>query len=367
MAKVDVVAQVHVPLYKDQYAITICHHALEHGELVGSFVSSKQVLIVTNETVAPLYLDKVQKALHHKQCDVVILPDGEAYKNQTSLWLIYDTLVKKGHHRDTTLLALGGGVIGDITGFAAATYQRGVSLVQIPTTLLAQVDSSVGGKTAINHPSGKNMIGSFYQPRAVLIDVTTLTTLPKREFSAGLGEVIKYAWLEGGVFFEQVGHLLQNNLAQTSPELPQLIEQCCLVKSRFVRLDEKEQGIRALLNLGHTFAHALEAYTHYQRWLHGEAVGIGLYCAAALSYELKRIDYSLLELVEQMIKWAGLPHKIPTSVDLNELTRLMSLDKKVKNGCLQFVVMRAPGDCYLDDTVTSHYVQKALISSVGGE
>lgn len=265
------------------------------------------------------------------------------------------------------MIALGGGVIGDITGFAASTYQRGVPFIQVPTSLLAQVDASVGGKTAINHPAGKNMIGSFYQPQAVIIDVSTLHSLADREFKAGLAEIIKYAILEGGDFLKDLHHQLKNGISKNSEELPHLIAQCCTIKARFVVSDEREHGVRALLNLGHTFGHALEAYTHYQRWLHGEAVAIGLYCAAFLSYEIGLIDYSIVELIEQMLEWSGLPHKIPKEIDLTQLTHLMSLDKKIKNGCLRFVVLRDFGDCYLDDKVTEHHVYKALVASVEGE
>jgi len=359
--------QINVVLDKYQYPINICSHALANPEFWHPLVSSKQALIVTNQTVAPLYLHFLQKALADRQCDVVILEDGESYKNQHSLFAIYDTLIQKKHHRDTTLIALGGGVIGDITGFAASTYQRGVPYIQVPTTLLSQVDASVGGKTAINHPLGKNMIGSFYQPKAVIIDVQTLLTLAEREFRAGLAEIIKYALLEGGDFFNELHQLLKQGITNTSLELPHLIAQCCQIKARFVEVDEKEQGVRALLNLGHTFAHALEAYTNYQQWLHGEAVAIGLYCAAVLSYELRLIDYSMVELIEQMLKWAGLPYQIPKNINLDELTHLMSLDKKIKNGCLRFVVMRHLGDCCLNDSVTKEYVHRTLVASVEGD
>ncbi|RUR12665.1 3-dehydroquinate synthase [Legionella sp. km772] len=367
MAKFKTYTLVNVSLAECQYSIRICSNALTNSEFWHSIIPSKQVLIVSNQTVAPFYLDALKNALKEKQCDVVILPDGEEHKNQENLFSIYNELIQKKHHRDTTVLALGGGVIGDITGFAAATYQRGVGFIQIPTTLLAQVDASVGGKTAINHPLGKNLIGSFYQPQAVIIDVETLKTLPEREFRAGLGEVIKYAVLEGGAFYDEVQTLLERGLTKASPELPYLISQCCQIKARFVESDEQEHGIRALLNLGHTFAHALETYTHYKQWLHGEAVAIGLYCATILSFELGLIDSSVVECIEQMLKWAGLPHKIPKDVDLKELIQLMNLDKKIKNGCLRFVVIRKPGNCYLNDQITEHYVFKALVASVEGE
>ncbi len=367
MAKFEVYSQINVSLAQCQYFISICSNVLTNSEFWHSLIASKQVLIVSNETIAPFYINCLKESLNNKECDVLILPDGELYKNQQSLSAIYNKLIQKKYHRDSCLLALGGGVIGDITGFAASTYQRGISFIQIPTTLLAQVDASVGGKTAINHPLGKNLIGSFYQPQAVVIDVDTLKTLPSREFRAGIGEIIKYALLEGRSFYYEVQDKLKKGLTNTSKELPYLIDQCCQIKARFVAADEREQGERALLNLGHTFAHALETYTNYQQWLHGEAVAIGLYCAARLSFELNLIEFSMVKSVEQMLIWAGLPHKIPKNINLNELMQLMSLDKKVKNGCLRFVVIRQPGDCYLDDQVTEHYVYKALSASVEGE
>ena len=330
-------------------------------------MTSKQALIVTNQTIAPLYLHCIQSAFTSIQCDVLVLPDGEQYKNKESLFAIYDSLIQHKHHRDTTLIALGGGVIGDLVGFAASTYQRGVRFVQVPTTLLAQVDASVGGKTAINHPHGKNMIGSFYQPQAVIIDLNTLTSLPEREFRAGLAEMIKYGLLAGGTFLEELSHALIQGLTPQSPQLATLIAQCCRIKAEYVQADEREAGQRALLNLGHTFAHALEAYTQYQHWLHGEAVAIGLYCAALLSCNIGLIGEVEVEQVELMLRYAGLPHKIPRFIDLNKLRGLMSLDKKIKNNCLRFVVIQKPGDCYLDDKITEDCLHNTLITAVEGE
>lgn len=367
MAKFEVFEQVDVSLPGCQYPIIVCRNGLDNVELLRSFVTSQQVLIVSNQTVAPIYLNSLLAVFAEIQCDVVILPDGEEFKNKGSLFAIYDSLIQKKHHRDTTLIALGGGVIGDVAGFAASTYQRGIPFIQIPTTLLAQIDASVGGKTAINHPLGKNMIGSFYQPQAVIIDLNTLNTLPQREFRSGLAEMIKYGLLAGGTFLKELQLALKEGLTVQSSDLPKLIAQCCRIKAEFVEKDEKETGQRALLNLGHTFAHALEAYTHYQRWLHGEAVAIGLYCAAVLSYKIGLIDLFLVEQVEMMLRNAGLPHKIPKSVDLQKLTDLMSLDKKIKNNCLRFVVIQKPGDCYLSDKITEDCLNHTLIASVEGE
>ncbi|CEG56449.1 3-dehydroquinate synthase [Legionella fallonii] len=367
MAKFEVYEQVDVSLLGYQYPIIICRNGLDNFGLLQSFVASQQVLIVTNETIAPLYLKHVQSVFSAIQCDVVVLPDGEEYKNKDNLFAIYDALIQNKHHRDSTLIALGGGVIGDLAGFAASTYQRGIPFVQIPTTLLAQIDASVGGKTAINHALGKNMIGSFYQPRAVLIDLNTLNTLPEREFRSGLAEMIKYGLLAGGDFFNQLFQALKEGLTVQSPQLASLITQCCYIKAKFVEADEKETGQRALLNLGHTFAHALEAYTHYEHWLHGEAVAIGLYCAAVLSFNKGLVEMQVVEQIEFMLRYAGLPHKIPSFIDLEKLRDLMSLDKKIKNNCLRFVVIKKPGDCYLDDKVSEDCLHNTLITVVEGE
>lgn len=367
MAKFERCAEVDVTLPECRYPIILCRNGLNKPDFLSHYVSSKQILIVTNKTIAPLYLDYLHSAFASVQCDVVVLEDGEEYKNQHSLFSIYDALIKNRHHRDTTIIALGGGVIGDLAGFAASTYQRGVSFIQVPTTLLAQIDSSVGGKTAINHPLGKNMIGSFYQPKAVLIDLNTLATLPEREFQSGLAEMIKYGLLAGGDFLQQLTDALKHGLTAKSEQLPQLIAQCCQIKAEFVRADERETGARALLNLGHTFAHALEAYTHYKQWLHGEAVAIGLYCASILSYKMGLLDSSSVQQVKQMLTDAGLPYKIPASIDLKKLRDLMNLDKKIKNNCLRFVLIKKPGACYLDDKVTEHDLYNTLITAVEGE
>lgn len=367
MANFKIYDSVDICLAETPYSITLCRNGLCYSDFLQTKVSSSQVLIVTNQTIAPFYLELVQAAFSTIQCDVIILNDGEQYKNHHSLFAIYDALIENKHHKDTTLIALGGGVVGDITGFAAATYQRGVEFIQIPTTLLAQVDASVGGKTAINHSLGKNMIGSFYQPKAVIIDLGTLNTLPEREFRAGLAEMIKYGLLVGGEFFIELYEALQQGLTANSPQLPQLIAECCRIKAKFVEIDEKEKGQRALLNLGHTFAHALEAYTHYQQWLHGEAVAIGLYCAVVLSYKMNLVDEQLVKQVEQMLQYARLPHKIPGDIHLKKLKELMRLDKKIKNNCLRFVVIKNPGECYLEAAITEDCLYNALIAAVTGE
>lgn len=367
MANFKTYEKVDVSLTGHHYSIHICRDGLNSPELLQTIVKSPKVLIVTNQTIAPLYLNHIRSAFSTIQCDAVILDDGECYKNQNSLFAIYDALVQNVHHRDTTIVALGGGVIGDLAGFAAATYQRGVDFIQVPTTLLAQIDASVGGKTAINHPQGKNLIGSFYQPQAVLIDIATLDTLPEREFRAGIAEMIKYGLLAGGDFLARLKDGLCQGLNAHSPQLPELIAECCHIKARFVEADEKERGQRALLNLGHTFAHALEAYTHYQQWLHGEAVAIGLYCAAVLSYKMGLIEQQLVIEIEEMLRSASLPHKIPGSINLEKLRDLMNLDKKIKNNCLRFVLIRKPGECYLEEKVTEDSLYNTLCAAVEGE
>lgn len=366
MAKFNPIETLDIQLPHKHYPIIIGQGLLKDAARLRQFVMGQQVFVVTNETIAPLYLEQVKAAFAGLQCDSLVLPDGEAFKDQAHLTLIYDELLRCHHHRDTTLVALGGGVIGDLTGFAAATYQRGTGFIQLPTSLLAQVDASVGGKTAINHPQGKNMIGSFYQPDAVLIDLDTLQTLPLREFRAGLAEVIKYGLLVNGAFLTRLDLALQDGLSDNkSSLLPQIIYDCCQIKANIVQQDEREAGNRALLNLGHTIGHALEAQTQYQRWLHGEAVAIGLYCAALLSHELNGLNEASVRRVERMLKQAKLPTNIPQSIDQDELLRFIGQDKKIKNNQLRFILMRAIGDCYLDNQVTETILRTVLQQAVG--
>lgn len=350
-----------VNLAKYTYPVIISAGGLKNQELLNRYLSGPQALIVTNKKVAPLYLSYLQKAYLHLQCDVLVLPDGENYKNQESLFKIYDTLIKHNHHRDTTIIALGGGVIGDLAGFAASTWQRGVNLLQVPTTLLAQVDAAIGGKTAINHPAGKNLIGSFYQPVAVLVDPAVLSTLPERELRAGFAEIIKYGLLTGGAFYSQLIQQTEQNLLKVnSVFLADCIAQCCRIKASSVEQDEKETGSRALLNLGHTFAHALETMTDYTRWLHGEAVAIGLYCAALLSCQLGDFPVTSLKILEKLLKNTGLPHKIPGDIDLTKMLDYMHRDKKVKNNHITLVLMKEEGHCYLHHQITDAFLLKIL-------
>ncbi len=367
-----------VTLPSAHYPIYVGTSLLTESSLLKQYVAAKQALIVTNETVAPYYLSKVQQSLSDIQCDVVILRDGEHYKDQASLFSIYDALLRGNHHRDTTVFALGGGVVGDMAGFAAATYQRGVRLVQLPTTLLAQVDSSVGGKTAINLPQGKNMVGCFYQPAAVIMDLSTLQTLPTREFRAGLAEIIKYGLLAGGDFLAYLPTLLshfesENFLstdtrifsAEVLRSLSDTIVRCCQIKADIVREDTDDKGgRRALLNLGHTFAHALETVTGYQRWLHGEAVAIGLFCASMLSYKLGYLKMTDVDAIRVLLQQAKLDYLIPSDIDLDALQASMWRDKKVQAGTLPFVVIQHFGDCQLVHHVTEKQIKWVLSNTI---
>ncbi len=306
-------------------------------------VPGKQVMVVTNETVAPLYLEGTLKALEGFEVSHVILPDGEEYKNVEVLGEIYTALLESRFTRRCTLLALGGGVVGDMTGFAAATYQRGVDFIQVPTTLLSQVDSSVGGKTGINHPLGKNMIGAFHQPLAVLADTATLNTLDDRQFASGLAEVIKYGLIADAEFFEWLDNEMDSLLDRDPIRLAEAIERSCRCKAEVVAADEREAGQRALLNLGHTFGHAIETGMGYGAWLHGEAVATGMCMAADLSRRLGWLSEEAFTRSCGLIARAGLPTKPPAELSEQDFLSLMSVDKKVLNGKLRLVLLQAIG------------------------
>ncbi|MBV5273255.1 MAG: 3-dehydroquinate synthase [Lamprocystis purpurea] len=308
-----------------------------------------QVMIVTNTTVAPLYLEPVRAALTGLRVSTLILPDGEVYKTQDQLNRIYDALLAERFSRDCTLIALGGGVIGDMAGFAAASYQRGVAFIQVPTTLLAQVDSSVGGKTGINHPLGKNMIGAFHQPRAVIADTATLNTLPDRELSAGLAEVIKYGLIRDPDFFDWLDTHLTALRDRDPDTLAEAIRRSCENKAQVVAADELESGERALLNLGHTFGHAIETGAGYGNWLHGEAVGAGMCMAADLSARLGWLSAGALQRTRDLIGRAGLPTVPPSDLSAERFLELMAVDKKVLDGRLRLVLLRAIGAAVVTD------------------
>ena len=349
--------QVQVSLGDRSYPIFIGSDEIRKADIAG-YVSGKKVLIVTNQTIAPLYLELLERQLTDKQVSRVILADGEQHKNLDTLNLIFDQLIGDHHDRKTTLIALGGGVVGDMTGFAAACYQRGVPFIQIPTTLLAQVDSSVGGKTAVNHAMGKNMIGAFYQPQAVIIDTDTLSTLPDREFHAGLAEVIKYGLIVDADFF----HWLENNidllLQRDKPALAYAIELSCVSKARVVAEDETEQGIRAILNLGHTFGHAIETFQHYKQWIHGEAVAAGMVMAAELSMISGDLTEADLQRVKGLLQRCALPVAPPADMKADDFTQLMLRDKKVLDGQLRLVLLQRLGEaCVTDQFSTDHLNQ----------
>tara|TARA_R110002124_G_scaffold119551_1_gene277355 strand:+ start:1717 stop:2796 length:1080 start_codon:yes stop_codon:yes gene_type:complete len=335
---------LNVDLGDRSYPIYIGSGLFEKPGLLASHIKGKQVCIVTDDTVAPLYLDALESALSGYRITRVILPTGEAFKNWTTLQQIFDALLTDRHDRRTTLIALGGGVIGDMTGFAAACYQRGVDFIQIPTTLLSQVDSSVGGKTGINHPAGKNMIGAFYQPQAVLIDTASLQTLPPREVSAGLAEIIKYGFIRDAHFLTWLESNMPRLRALDPGAVIEAIERSCSIKAEVVAEDEREGGVRALLNFGHTFGHAIETHQGYGVWLHGEAVGAGMVMALDLSARMGWIGSDELARGKDIVASAGLPVTPPQSMLAADFRRLMAVDKKVLDGQLRLVLLKGLGD-----------------------
>ena len=352
---------VNVELQERRYPILIGNGLLQ-DERSYPVKRGERVMIVTNPTVAQFYLDTVTFALKKRGCEVdhVLLPDGEKYKTLESLNLIFTALLQGNHGRDTTIIALGGGVIGDVAGFAAASYQRGVRLIQIPTTLLSQVDSSVGGKTAVNHELGKNMIGAFYQPSMVIIDTHTLGTLPKREVNAGLAEVIKYGAILDYEFFEWLEAHIDELVALNNESLQHCIARCCQIKADVVARDETEKGDRALLNLGHTFGHAIETHLGYGNWLHGEAVSTGMIMAAALSEQLGDISVADVSRLEKLLARANLPTLSPDSMQPEDYLPHMMRDKKVLAGKLRLVLLKSLGQAYIATDTDKDLVLNAI-------
>jgi 3-dehydroquinate synthase len=339
--------QLHVELGDRSYPIYIGPGLVSDAALIQKHIRGQQVMIVTNDTIAPLYLQTVTNALAGKTVEHVILPDGEKHKNLDTLNHIFDALLERRFNRTVTLLALGGGVIGDMTGFAAACYQRGVDFVQMPTTLLSQVDSSVGGKTGVNHPMGKNMIGAFYQPRCVLIDTDTLRSLPDREFSAGMAEVIKYGLIADAAFFAWLEANADALMARDEQALQYAIALSCQTKANVVAQDEREGGIRAILNLGHTFGHAIETATQYTSYLHGEAVAVGMLMAMDLSQRLGAVSDQDCQRTLDLVKRCGLPTLGPKGMSLQTYMSLMAVDKKVLDGSLRLVLLKRLGEAYV--------------------
>ena len=352
---------VNVELQERRYPILIGNGLLQ-DERSYPVKRGERVMIVTNPTVAQFYLDTVTLALKKRGCEVdhVLLPDGEKYKTLESLNLIFTALLQGNHGRDTTIIALGGGVIGDVAGFAASSYQRGVRLIQIPTTLLSQVDSSVGGKTAVNHELGKNMIGAFYQPSMVIIDTHTLGTLPKREVNAGLAEVIKYGAILDYEFFEWLEAHIDELVALNNESLQHCIARCCQIKADVVARDETEKGDRALLNLGHTFGHAIETHLGYGNWLHGEAVSTGMMMAATLSEQLGDISVADVSRLEKLLARANLPTLSPDSMQPEDYLPHMMRDKKVLAGKLRLVLLKSLGQAYIATDTDKDLVLNAI-------
>lgn len=328
--------------------------------LLKSQVAGHQVMIVSNETVAPLYLAALRAQFDGLNVAEVILPDGEQYKNLDCLNRIFDALLEARHNRTTTLVALGGGVVGDMTGFAAACYQRGVNFIQVPTTLLSQVDSSVGGKTGVNHPLGKNMIGAFHQPEAVLIDTLVLDTLPDRELSAGLAEVVKYGLIYDAEFFAWLEQNMEALRARDNAALTHAIYRSCQIKAQVVAQDERESGIRALLNLGHTFGHAIETAQGYGNWLHGEAVGTGMLMAADLSARCGWLSVDDVIRTRRLIEAAGLPVQAPAEMSAEQFVELMAVDKKVLDGRLRLVLLHAIGEALVTEEIDPALLRETL-------
>lgn len=343
---------LHVDLGERSYPIYIGRDLFDGPDLLGSLIRGSQVVLVSNDTVAPLYAERVRAALGERSLVTeVVLPDGEQHKHLDTVAHIFERMLAAGHDRGTTLVALGGGVVGDMTGFAAACYQRGVRFIQIPTTLLAQVDSSVGGKTGVNHPLGKNMIGAFHQPDAVLIDTVTLQTLPAREFAAGLAEVIKYGLICDREFYAWLQAHMPRLLAREEAALAEAIERSCASKAAVVAADEREGGVRAILNFGHTFGHAIETHQGYGNWLHGEAVAAGMVLAARLSAARGWLPEAEVENLVALQRSMQLPVAPPPEMDVADFRELMARDKKVREGRLHLVLLRRLGEAQIVDDV----------------
>jgi len=354
-----------VDLADRTYPIHIGKQLIGNSTLLAERIRGQQVYVVTNETIAPLYLDAVLSSVQGYQVDTTILPDGEQHKSLEVLNQIFDGLLTARHNRTTTLIALGGGVVGDMAGFAAACYQRGVDFIQIPTTLLAMVDSSVGGKTGVNHPLGKNMIGAFHQPRLVLADTDVLHTLPERELAAGIAEVIKYGLIADHKFFEWLEENMDALLQRDEQALAYAIKRSCENKARVVALDEKEGGVRAILNLGHTFGHAIEAAQGYGQWLHGEAVGAGMVMAADLSHRRGSLSAGDLARTTALIERAGLPIKAPADMMPEDFLSLMGVDKKVLDGRLRLVLLQAIGEAVITTDIEDALLQETFAACRG--
>ena len=354
-----------VELKDKSYPIYIGSGILTQKDLLVKHIKSKQVFIITNVTIAPLYLSQLQQSLDQFQVEVITLPDGEQYKNLDHVNKIFDLLLEKKYSRNATLIALGGGVVGDMGGFAAACYQRGIAFIQIPTTVLAQVDSSVGGKTGVNHPLGKNMIGAFYQPQCVIADMDVLDTLDDRQLVAGLAEVIKYGLIRDIPFFEWLENNIGLLLARDKKALSYAIEKSCLNKAEVVAEDEFESGIRATLNLGHTFGHAIETGMGYGTYLHGEAVSIGIGYAADLSKRMGWLSSADVDRIIALLKLADLPVEPPKTMSVAKFIDLMAVDKKNVDGKIRLILLKSIGEATLPVGVSQQLLEQTLCEYEG--
>ena len=352
--------ELEVKLGKNSYPVLIGEGILDQAELFKKYIDSNQVMVVTNETIAPLYLERICRSLGSDAIEKMIIPDGEQFKTLDSMYQIISRLLQARFSRTCCLVALGGGVIGDLTGFTAACYQRGVKYIQVPTTLLAQVDSSVGGKTAVNHQFGKNMIGAFYQPRAVIADVSVLATLNEREVKAGLAEVIKYGLIRDPEFFAWLEKNISRLVKRDSEALVYAIEKSCRNKAEVVAKDEREAGERALLNLGHTFGHAVETGLGYMDWLHGEAIGLGMLMAADLSCRHGWISTDDVKRIATVTAAAALPGKLPAKLKTGKMLELMAVDKKAREGQMHLVLLEKIGKAFVTDKFERQKLEETL-------
>ena len=352
--------RVDVQLSERSYPIHIGSGSISQAQLFKPHLSGNQVAVISNETVAPLYLDDLLTALGGANVDVFTLPDGEQFKTLDNYAAIMDFLLAKRHNRSTTLVALGGGVVGDITGFVAATFQRGVGFIQVPTTLLAQVDSAVGGKTGVNHPSGKNMIGAFYQPRCVVADSAVLATLPEREYRAGFAEVLKYGVIADPEFFDWIEQAGEKLLNKDPDALAWAVRRSCEIKAGVVMDDERETGLRAILNFGHTFGHAIETLTNYRTYLHGEAVAIGMVMAADLSVRVGSLQLEDAQRIKRVLQSLDLPVCPPTELSDDVMHRAMGMDKKVVDGKLRLVLAETIGRVIVTEEIDASALRATL-------
>ena len=355
--------KISVELADRSYPIFIAPGLLGRAELLDDYIKGQKVCIVTNQTVSPLYLDKLKAMLNAYQLSTFAIADGEQFKTLQTYHQVLDHLLGEKVDRQSTVIALGGGVVGDLTGFAAASCLRGINFIQVPTTLLAQVDSSVGGKTGVNHKAGKNLVGAFYQPACVVADLDTLDTLPQREYAAGMAEVIKYGLIRDAVFFEWIESHVDLIKHKDKASLAHIVARSCEIKAQVVSMDETEQGLRAILNLGHTFGHAIEAAMQYRGWLHGEAISAGMVMAADLSRAMGYIDTATVQRICRLLQRFDLPTAPPESISVEQMKTLMLQDKKTLDSIVRLILIKQLGDAFvskdydrdrLDQTLNSY-------------